>query len=181
MRKALYILGELTDLDIEWLIEHGRREPVARGAVLIRQGEALTSLYVVLRGLFTVTDARLSGREMARLGAGEILGEMSLLEARPPSATVTAAEAGLVLAIARGELDAHLKSNTAFAARFYRALAVFLSDRVRATVRTLGYGVPAASAVNEAATQDDELDLNVLDKIHLAGQRFDDILKRLAG
>jgi len=33
----------------------------------------------------------------------------------------------------------------------------------------------------EEEKEEDELDLDVLDKVYLAGQRFDRILKRLAG
>lgn len=177
MRKALYIMGELTDLDVDWLMEHGERRSIGRNVPLIKQGEAVAFMYIVLRGLFSVVDEKLGKRELARLGSGEIVGEMSFIQTQPPSATVMALEDGLVLALPRAALEAKLKSDTGFAARFYRALAVFLSDRMRATVRTLGYGA-AATTLDEDAVQDDELDLNVMDKVHLAGQRFESILKR---
>ena len=178
MRKALYILGELSDLDFEWMIERGEKTQVARGEAIIQQGQPLEYMYILLSGLFAVIDEKLDGRELARLRSGEIVGEMSFIEARAPTATVKALEDGLVLALPRAALLQQLKNDTAFAARFYRALAVFLSDRMRSTVRTLGYGT-AVTTVDEDEVQDDELDLNVLDKVHLAGQRFDDMLKRL--
>lgn len=162
------------------MVEHGRRERVARSAKVITQGDPIDHLYIVLRGAFAVSDRKLGGRELARLSSGEIVGEMSLIESRPASASVTAIEDGVVFALPRGKIEQKLKSDLGFAARFYRALAVFLSDRVRSTVRTLGYGAPAESALEEE-DQPDELDMNVLDKVHLAGQRFDDILKRLGG
>lgn len=179
MRKALYILGQLTDHDIEWMIEHGRREAVAPGHVLIRQGRPIENLYITLSGHLAVTDERMGGRELARLSSGEIVGEMSFVDAQPPSATVKAVDAATVLALSRRALQDRLDRDTGFAARFYRALALFLSDRLRATVAHLGYG-EADGDIRDGEVQDDELDLNVLDAVHLAGNRFDLILKRLS-
>jgi hypothetical protein len=72
-----------------------------------------------------------------------------------------------------------LQSDSDFAARFYRALAVFLAYRLRDTVAQLGYG-EERQLLREDEREEDELDLNVMDKMYLAGQRFDRILKRLA-
>ena len=178
MRKALYILGQLNDLDVEWLIEAGQRRRVAKGAVLIRQGQPVQDLYLVLAGRLSVIDEKLGGRELARLGTGEIVGEMSFVDAQPPSATVQVVEDSVVLALSRTRLQQRLDQDAAFAARFYRALALFLSDRLRSTVSRLGYGAPATT-IDDDKMQEDELDLNVLDNVHLAGARFDHILKRL--
>ena len=179
MRKALYILGQLSDLDIEWMIDYGRRIAVPAGHTLIKQGQPVEDLYVTLAGAFSVIDERMDGHELARLGSGEIIGEMSFIDALPPSATVRAAEAGTVLALPRALLQGKLDQDPSFAARFYRAIAIFLSDRLRTTVSRLGYGDPGA-VIEEGVAQEDELDLNVLDTVHLAGARFDHLLKRLA-
>jgi len=175
MRKALYILGQLDDRDVEFLIASGTRQSVSAGDVLIRQGQAIDALYVVLDGHFSVRDERL-GREIARLSAGDIVGEMSFVDARPPSATVTALGDAQVLALDAYRVTEQLIRDHAFAARFYRALATFLSDRLRATVSTLGYGEPTTGITDD--DQPGELDLNVLDRVHLAGARFDQIVKR---
>jgi hypothetical protein len=66
-----------------------------------------------------------------------------------------------------------------FAAHFYKAIAIFLSDRLRKTIKHLGYGEPMA--LDDDALQPDELDENVLDNIYLAGGRFDRMLKTLMG
>ncbi len=177
MRKVLFILGQLSDGDMEWMLSTGRKEPVPRGNVLIREGKAIENVYIVLDGKFSVTVKALGEREVARLGSGEILGEMSFVDARPPSATVTALEDSIVFSLPRGELKEKLDRDTGFAARFYRALAVFLSDRLRSTVSRLGYGEGAG--LDEDLEYEDELDATVLDAVHLAGSRFDRMLKRL--
>jgi len=89
MRKALFLLGRLSDEDVEWMIAYGRQRTVRAGDVLIRQGEPVEDLFLVLHGSFRVWDER-AERELARLTSGEIVGEMSFVDANPPSATVAA-------------------------------------------------------------------------------------------
>jgi CRP/FNR family cyclic AMP-dependent transcriptional regulator len=186
MRKVLFILGELTDGDVEWLIACGTRRQLASGAVLINEGVPTDALYVVLDGHFAVTAGK-GATEVARIGAGEILGEMSFIDSAPPSATVTAVGAALVLGVSRESLAQKLKQDTAFAARFYRALAIFLSDRLRSAVGRMGVGVNlAVRASQHMKTQEDidyedALDMNVLDNVSMAGARFERILRQMRG
>ena len=63
--------------------------------------------------------------------------------------------------------------------RFYRALSFFLADRLRGTVRRLGYG--QAGGLDTDDVLEDELDDRLLDSVSLAGDRFDRMLKILAG
>jgi len=179
MRKALLILGILNDNDLEWLLTTGRRETVPAGTVLVREGQTVEAIYVVLEGTFTVTIGTTGGQEIARLLSGEIVGEISFVDSRPPSATVTAVEDSLVLSVPRYELAAKLEQDTAFAARFYQTLAVFLTYRLRSTTSLLGYGV--ATALDEDAEYEDELAPDVLDNVSLAAARFDWLLRRLRG
>ena len=104
-------------------------------------------------------------------------GEMSFVDSAPPSATVRAVEAGRALVITKAALTAKLKSDVAFASRFYHALAVFLADRLRGTVRRFGYGDTKSLSGDQVMA--DELDIEVLDTLALAGDRFSRMLKLL--
>ncbi len=180
MRKVLYILGELTDDDIQWMLANSRRQNLHAGEVLIEEGGTVDALYIVLDGTLLVSlqthNHTHDNGEIARLSAGEMVGEMSFLEERPPAATVRAGQDALVLAIPRTRLAEKLKQDSAFAARFYRALAVFLSYRLRSMDRLLGYGGDSQPPVPAG---DDELDENLLDNVYQAGTRFEQMLKRL--
>src|SRR6185436_6178421 len=101
-------------------------------------------------------------KDIANLMCGEVAGEMSFLDSRPPSASVRALEKCSVLAIPKSRLSQKLETDTAFAARFYRALGVFLSDRLRNTVGLLGYGAGLRLDAKEYA---DEIDPETLDKV----------------
>ncbi len=179
MRKVLFLFGQLSDEDVEWMLDHGHRRAVPAGGVLIRQGVEVDAVFILLEGKLAVWLAGRGEREIARLNAGEIVGEMSFLDARPPSATVKGLEDATVFAIPRAALAAKLAVDLGFAARFYRALAIYLSTTVRERHRTLGYGDGLAAEGEEDDA--DELNPAVLDTVYLAGERFDRMVKRVLG
>jgi bacteriocin-type transport-associated protein len=177
MRKVLFILSELADGDVDWMIESGTRTAVPGGTRLIEEGKPIDVLYIVLDGQLAVTLAALGSQPIARLQSGEILGELSFLDSRPPSASVTAVERSTVLSIPRVRLTEKLAADPAFAARFYRALGVFLASRLRRSQQRLGYD--SERILDDDVEHEDELDPEVLQHVALAGARFDWMLKRL--
>lgn len=176
MKKVFFLLGELDDDDIDWMISTGRREEIVAGTVLIQEGEPIDTLHILLEGTLAVSVAALEGKTIARLTSGAVVGEMSFADARPPSATVQAVENSLVLSIPRHQLVEKLKKDEGFASRFYRAIAIFLSTRLRGTVRYLGYA--KGQLLNEDSGSDD-LSPETLDNMPLAKARFDWLLRRL--
>jgi CRP-like cAMP-binding protein len=173
MRKVLYIFGLLTDADIEWLARNGTHRRFKDGEVLITQGKHSDSLILVLEGEMRVTAEGFG--EVARLGVGEIVGEVSLVDSAPPSATITASGEGFALFIDRAKLLQKLNIDLGFGARFYRALAMFLADRLRATRQPT-----AASLADSNAISPDELDVGIIDNISAAGERFNRMLRILS-
>jgi CRP-like cAMP-binding protein len=173
MQKVLYILGQLSDSDVDWLARSGKRLKHAKGTEVIRYGVSLGHLFIVLDGALSIRTNK--DFELARIGAGEILGEMSLVDSRPPSASAIVVEDAYVLALEKSVIQAKLDSDPAFGQRFYRAIAIFLSERMRSTVGRMGYGDDAP----DEEVDSDELDSNVLDNVHLAGARFERLLQKL--
>jgi CRP/FNR family cyclic AMP-dependent transcriptional regulator len=177
VRKALLFLGILNDTDVDWMIGAGIRQDVPAGGVLIEEGKPIESMFVVLDGKLVVSTAATGAKQIARLLCGEMVGEMSFVDSRPPSASVTALEKSFVLAISRARLASKLEQDVQFAARFYRAVASFLSDRLRSTVGLLGYG--EGHQLDDASQYADELDPDTLDNLSIAGARFDLLQRRL--
>lgn len=177
MRKALFFLGILSDGDIEWMMGAGVKLNVAPSQILISEGKPVDSMFLVLDGKLSVFVSAMGNRELARLKCGEVVGEMSFVDSRPPSATVQALEPSVVLKIPRSQLQAKLAQDVSFAARFYKALAVFLSDRLRGSVAHLGYG--KGMDLDDDSFHGDEIDSDTLDNLSLAGARFDWLQRRL--
>ena len=92
----------------------------------------------------------------------------------PASATVTARGDGLALFLDRTKLLDKLDRDAGFGARFYRALAMFLADRLRATRQP-----KASRLMDEGEVVQDELDIGIVDHISAAGERFNRMLKIL--
>jgi CRP/FNR family transcriptional regulator, cyclic AMP receptor protein len=182
MRKVLFLFGQLNDDDVEWMLAKGAKRFVPTGSVLIEQGVPVDAVFILLEGRLAVwlKGKRGPEREIARLNAGEIVGEMSFVDARPPSATVRAVEDSTVFSVSKSVLNAKLVTDQGFAARFYRALAIYLSTTVRERHRALGgAGTGGEVEVEEEENDADELDPNVLDGVYLAGERFDRMVKRV--
>ena len=176
MQKVLFILGELTDDDIDWIIATGTREEITAGTILIQQGGSVNALYILLDGILTVSIKALEEKEVARLLTGDVVGEMSFVDTRPTSATVKALADSLVFAVSKQELATKLQVDVGFSARFYRALAVLLSNRLRGTMNQPGDSNQLFSADDTA----DTLNFNASDN-SIAVARFDWLLRRLRG
>lgn len=69
------------------------------GQVLLEPGEPNQCLYVLLDGVLSVCVARSDTETMAQVAAGDCVGEVSLIDRRPPSAFVLAATDARVLAV----------------------------------------------------------------------------------
>lgn len=175
MRKVLFIFGELSDSDVEWMSDTGQVRNLQAGEPLIQAGRPVSDLSLVLRGELSVTAG---GREIARLDEGEIVGELSFLDARPPYASVLAAAASVVLAVPHAAIHARFARDPGFAARFYRSLGIFLASRLRQTVGQLGV-LDSDDRLAEEETSIDEIDPEVLDRSALAGHRFERLRARV--
>jgi CRP/FNR family cyclic AMP-dependent transcriptional regulator len=174
VRKVLFIFSVLSDADVEWLAQAGERVHVDPGTVLVPLDARVDFLYFVLDGRLVV---HTRSRDIINtLESGEIIGEMSLVDPAPTTVSVEVASDATLLRIPDAVVRDKLASDLGFASRFYRALCVFLAHRMRQTTQRMGYG-----AVTDDPHLNDELNEDLLDNVHLAGARFDRMLKRLAG
>lgn len=187
LRKVLLVFAELTDNDVAWMLSMGQSIRAGSQQVLIQEGTPADALYILLEGTLsvfisaTVNGATMS-KEVAKLATGEIVGEMSFIDANPPSATVKSSGNSLVLALPRSALTEKLKQDSKFAARFYQAMAIVLADRLRDRLVQHGYSkLPynQDQPLDEDAEYEDELDVDLLDNVALAGARFDWLIRQV--
>jgi len=97
---------------------------VPAGTELIRQGDEGRGLYVILTGEVRVTarDETDTTHELARLGGGEVFGEIALLRGTPTTATVTTTRDTSVLCLAR-ELFLRLVEGVPALRQYFETLA----------------------------------------------------------
>jgi CRP/FNR family cyclic AMP-dependent transcriptional regulator len=176
MRKVLHILTELDDTDLHWTLGAGRALRLPRRGELLRQGEAVEHLHLLVEGELEV---RSNGRLVGRLGPGEVIGEMSLLRGRGAAAGVTAGTDVLTLALAQSDLRRKLSQDVGFSARFHRALCLTLADRLeRADSRIEALDAGRRESAGEEAV---ELDPRALGSLSLAHARFEWLLQQVRG
>jgi bacteriocin-type transport-associated protein len=197
------IFGELSDSDVDWMLGVGRLEEVRAEQVLIRTGEQIENLYVILQGTLTVfvkeeqpnrlaslfaalesdeeTDESLA-TEIVRLDRGEIVGEAIALDNPISTYTLRALENSILLRIPQQQLLVKLQQDVGTASRFYRVVAMLLSGRLQGLISRLGYGrsrYQIGQSLKLEADYEDEIDLDTMDNLTLGGARFDWMLKRL--
>src|SRR5688572_18138191 len=99
------------------------------GDTLVRQFDRDSDLIIILEGSAKVTTF---GDELiAELGPGSIVGEISLVDERPRSATVRSANGATAAVIPSGALRELLEDEPAIAAVVYRNIAQTLCSRLR--------------------------------------------------
>lgn len=177
MRKVLYIFGLLSDTDVEWMSKAGKPRTLTDQTVLIREGERLDRMYILVDGQMQVAIAGIG--IVAELGSGEMLGEMSIVDSSPTSATVTAKGPVKLLELSKAALEARFAEDVGFGMRFFRALTVLLADRMRSNIKRMKFG--EAAGLDSDEFLEDELEEGLLDSVSLAGDRFSRLMRILSG
>ena len=78
------------------------------GQAIVQQGQVGNGLFILVKGTARVTTG---DQELAHLGPGEVIGELSVIDQEPRVATVTAVEAVRCLALASWDLLALLEED----------------------------------------------------------------------
>ncbi|MBW4506300.1 MAG: cyclic nucleotide-binding domain-containing protein [Scytonematopsis contorta HA4267-MV1] len=186
---AEVLLQELSNQDIDWMLDVGIKVEIEPGTVLIQQGQPLDALHILLHGALTVSVSQsdenplgrafaaleggtLPGREIARLSSGEMVGEIPFVDAYLPATTVTATTKSSVLTIKQSHLKRKLQQDLSFAAHLYRASAVLLAHRLEQMMRQLGNStvVLSQSQLREALIIFAELDDSDIDWLIAVGR-----------
>ncbi|MDC3251644.1 cyclic nucleotide-binding domain-containing protein [Planctomycetota bacterium] len=180
MRNSLIILGVLEDQDIDWFVRVGNKNSLQEGDCLIEEGQHIEFLGFVLEGSLKVTSLADTDKVLTTVYPGEIVGEVSLLDSRPPKVTLLALEPSVVLKISRSVLNTKLQNDSGFASRFYKAIGVCLAQRlIHLTQTSL-----TISHLRTAESQETEgenisiVDPDVLEALSLASRRFEYLLER---
>ena len=87
MLRSLPALSGYSDRELEQVAALVDAVEVTPGHVLIEEGGRATEVFIIVEGLATVL---VRGRAVAKVGPGEFLGEMAILDLAPRSATVVA-------------------------------------------------------------------------------------------
>ena len=110
---ATPFFGGLSDASLDRLISMLVERSFDAGATVVAEGEPGHSMYVVHSGELVVSKLGESGRpiRMARFGAGDFFGEMTLIEMQNRSATIVAHSPTVLYELTARNLYAYYKAD----------------------------------------------------------------------
>ena len=140
-----------------------------RGEVIVEQGKKSNALFILLNGRARVVTADSRGREviLATLQPGDHIGEMSLIDNEPHSATVRAEVQTDVLMLGRIEFARCLPENSSMAYAVMRGLVQRLrhADRKIESLALMDVYGRVARALLEFATETGDGEMLIREKI----------------
>jgi CRP/FNR family transcriptional regulator len=108
------LFSTLSRKELQALAKSCQTRSYPTGTVIVSQGDSGVGLYVITKGSIRITQAASPDRaeeEIAEVGAGDVLGEMALLDDLPRSATATAASDVEALLLPVWEFRTTLRNN----------------------------------------------------------------------
>ncbi|MDP1742708.1 MAG: Crp/Fnr family transcriptional regulator [Polaromonas sp.] len=140
-----------------------------RGEAIVEQGKQSNALAIILTGRARVVTADARGREviLATLHPGDYLGEMSLIDNEPHSATVRTEVQTDVLVVGRPEFARCLPENSSMAYAVMKGLVQRLrqADRKIESLALMDVYGRVARSLLESAVADREGQLVIRDKV----------------
>ena len=123
--KDIPLFSSLNNKERMELARHVDELPIKSGTVLTKQGGSGDAFYLIVDGK---ADVIRNGTKIARLGAGDAVGEMALLDGEPRSATVMMISDGTVLTMHRREFRAVLHDIPGISQKMLVALSLRLRE-----------------------------------------------------
>ena len=127
--RTTTVFKDLSEAHLTALLSRLRERRLRKGDVLFRAGDQGHELFVIRDGTIVVSKPVIGRVEqvLARLGPGQIVGEMSLFDEAPRSATLQAETDAWLLCLDRGGLNQFIElSPEAAAAFFFQVVKVFV-------------------------------------------------------
>ncbi|HET7467423.1 MAG TPA: Npt1/Npt2 family nucleotide transporter [Candidatus Dormibacteraeota bacterium] len=121
--RRVPLFARLSPLDLEHIARLTRERSYRDGEVIGGEGELGEELFVVVEGTVRVVQGREGDeREVARRGAGDVIGEMSVITQAPRVASLVAASPVRTVPLGRREFESVLRERPAVALAVMRVL-----------------------------------------------------------
>jgi CRP/FNR family cyclic AMP-dependent transcriptional regulator len=132
------LFAKLTAAECSVLAQVLETKSLAAGADLFKQDDFGDAMYVVKSGVLEILKSDVLGPlRVAQVRPGSLVGEMALVEDKPRSANVRAAEDSRLLVLSRGTYADLKKSHPQLVTKFQDELLLLMSARLRQTTEKL--------------------------------------------
>ncbi|MFV1998589.1 MAG: ATP-binding protein, partial [Acidiferrobacterales bacterium] len=147
--------SEFTSKEIDILSNFALAYRAPKGANIIEEGDNNPMLCLIISGSVQILKNSASDkpRVITTFGSGRLIGEMSIVDDMPFSATAQAVEDSLVILIGKTELDKLEKEQPMLSIKLLQMLARLVSSRLRVTTDTLASYLARTADLTEALDQ----------------------------
>jgi len=134
--KEVPLFADVTDAELMALVQDFVRREFKNGESIFQQGDPGEVIYLIESGQVRIFVHGAVGQELSMIvhGAGDMFGEMSVIDGLPRSASAQATEDTIVYALSRDNFRKHLRRSTQLAMNFMKALSL----RVRYSSEMVG-------------------------------------------
>lgn len=150
--RNLPYFADLPDALLVRVCEGSEQLELDPGSMIIEEGSESEEMYIVVEGELSVTKASNAKKvELARLGPGEVVGEMALLDNAPRTATVTTKQKSLLIKVPVAAFEDLIKEPRVMR-RMFRTVTSRLrdiEDTLRHEERMSALGRMAAQLMHE--------------------------------
>lgn len=167
--RRVPLFSMLTPLQAESLVEAVSKKRFKRGEFLVEQGNKSNALYIILAGRSRVvmTDSKAREVIIATMRAGDYVGEMSLIDGEPHSATVVADQQVDALVLGREDFLRCLSENSAMSFVVMHELVQRLrrSSQKISSLALVGVYGRVATVLLDSAVADEQDVLMIREKV----------------
>lgn len=127
--SEIELFSELNEDELQEVAAHAQVKKVPNDTTIFYEGDPADAVFVVVNGRVKVVTTSSDGKEfiLTVLGAGQVFGEMGLLEAAPRSAAVVTITEVELMVIKRDDFDRLIETRPTIS----RKLMAILSRRLR--------------------------------------------------
>jgi CRP-like cAMP-binding protein len=140
VRDAVPIFADLHDAELREILDISQVFKAPKGMTLLEEGLPGHGMYVVIQGMMTCRLQLFQGDDvhLANLYKGDVVGEMSLIDNKEMSATVTALSDCVLYHVDKVKFEQLRKEMRPAAFKLLRALAPTICGRLRAINLRIG-------------------------------------------
>jgi CRP/FNR family cyclic AMP-dependent transcriptional regulator len=133
--RSITIFKDLDKNELEIVHKHVFEQSVKKDSVLFAEGMPGELLYIIMSGRVEIIKKTKDNEKivLATMGVNEIVGEMSLIDSEPRSATGRTSEDSVLLVIKKQSFNEILQSDPRTAAKVLMGLLKIISRHLRMT------------------------------------------------
>lgn len=135
VQKRETFLSDLSELDRKIIFDQCTQRVVKPRDVIVSQGSSGRDMFIVVSGSLKVSVLSGEGKEISFviLRQGDYFGELSMIDGRRRSATVSAIESSELLVLGHSEYQRLLREHPHTATEFLTRMLLTLANRIRVT------------------------------------------------